>query len=56
MKTITFILLIMALLFTAVGGMMDITKKDSIGFLSKSHVWNDGLILLLLAILLNYNF
>jgi hypothetical protein len=40
----------MSLLFTAVGGMMDIMKKDSIGFLSKTHLFHDSLILLLLAI------
>jgi hypothetical protein len=40
----------MSLLFTAVGGMMDIMNKEKILGISKTHLFHDSLILLLLAI------
>ena len=44
-------LIVLALVSTAVGGWLDITRNDSF-FITKEHAWNDGKVLLLLAITL----
>lgn len=61
MQTIIFFLLFMSLFFTFLGGLTDIItnvkknrKNDENGenhtfFVSKEHLWNDGVYLLLLA-------
>lgn len=56
---LTQILIFMGLLLTAIGGWLDITSQQhgcSCGVrflgLSKQHYWNDGIILLLLAIII----
>jgi hypothetical protein len=68
-RTVAFILVILAVLLTATGGMMDIRSgSGGVGstcpcmqgrgaaagglFISKSHIWNDGLFLVLIAIFL----
>jgi hypothetical protein len=47
------VVVILAILLTGLGGLMDMTGREKIGFLSKQHAWNDGLFLLILAILLS---
>jgi len=53
MKVANFVpvLVVLALLLTAIGGSLDILKKDEFMGLSKDHYWNDGVFVLLLAIL-----
>jgi hypothetical protein len=53
MKVADFVpfLVVLALLLTAIGGSLDILKKDEFMGLSKYHYWNDGVFVLLLAIL-----
>lgn len=46
-----YILLILGLILTAIGGWLDYTEKSRWG-LSKQHYWNDGGILILLSIFL----
>lgn len=48
---IPLILVFLGILFTMIGGMMDMTGQDKIfESISKQHFWNDGLCLILLAI------
>lgn len=49
MKTITLILLVIAIILTGLGGIADYTKREFI--ISKQHLWNDGKFLLIAAIL-----
>lgn len=48
---LTYILIILGLILTAIGGYLDYIDKPRWG-LSKQHYWNDGGILILLAIFL----
>lgn len=54
LREIAIFLIILGMLFTGIGGMLDITKKEelTIGNMSitKVHFWNDGFYLTLLAI------
>ena len=44
------VLILLAIILTALCGLSDMTGKKF--FLSKQHLWNDGLFLLILATLL----
>lgn len=46
MKAIVYVLIGVAVTLTVLGGLSDITGKKF--FLSKQHLWNDGLFLLVL--------
>jgi hypothetical protein len=47
-KTLAVILLIIAFIFTAIGGLMDMSYNE--WQMTRQHLWNDGLFLGLLAI------
>jgi hypothetical protein len=53
-KILFILLMIGALLFTAIGGYMDMTNQSRWGMMSKEHIWNDGLFMLGAAALLLY--
>lgn len=40
----------MSLMLTMAGGLLDYTHQDKLGKISKQHLWNDGIYLMLLAI------
>jgi hypothetical protein len=42
----------LSLVMTGIGGLLDITEQDRIGFVSRQHAWHDGLYLLVVAIFL----
>lgn len=46
-RSLLWILVLIALLATGIGGALDMIEK---GRLTKEHVWNDGLFIMLLAI------
>ena len=41
--------IIVAIIMTGLGGMLDITRRQRFAGLTKTHLWNDGIFLLLLA-------
>jgi hypothetical protein len=51
-KTVFFLLLITAVLLTALGGWLDMTHQEEVWIVSKAHAWNDGLFTLGLAALI----
>jgi hypothetical protein len=52
---ILFVLLIIgAVIFTGLGGYMDMTNQSRWGMMSKEHLWNDGLFMLTASALLLY--
>ena len=40
----------MSLMVTMVAGLLDYTHQDHLGKISKQHLWNDGIYMMLLAI------
>ena len=48
--TISYILLFIGIIFTAIGGYLDITNKPKLWIASKEHYWNDGKVFILLSI------
>lgn len=52
-KFFTILLVLAAIVLQGMGGYMDMTDKDHIGLLSKSHAWSDSMFLLILAIVIN---
>ena len=56
LKEIAVFLIILGVIFTATGGILDVTGKDEVKIgsltISKKHFWNDGEYLTLLAIAL----
>ena len=48
---ILFILIILSISFTIVGGYLDFTNQSNFYNISKEHFWNDGLFLLGIAII-----
>ena len=40
----------MSLMLTMAGGLLDYKHQDHLGKISKQHLWNDGIYLMLLAI------
>ena len=57
LKQIAIFLIILGVIFTAIGGIMDMTGKSNISNISKSHFWHDGTYVTELAIallLINY--
>ena len=51
---ISFILLLSGLILTGAGGYMDMTNQDKMDKIpiTKQHLWNDGIILILISIYL----
>ena len=45
-------LIILGVIFTSIGGVMDMLDKDRINNISKRHFWNDGTYITVLAIAL----
>jgi hypothetical protein len=45
------VLVVLALLLTAIGGYLDLMKKDELLGITKQHYWNDGMFVILLATL-----
>lgn len=52
MITIIIILTIIALVLTGIGGWLDLTDSQLSLHFTSQHAWNDGLFLMLVAILL----
>lgn len=56
LKEISIFLIIVGVIFTGIGGMLDMTGKDELKIgrlrISKKHFWSDGEYLTLLAIAL----
>ncbi len=50
MKNMFWFLLFISITMTALGGWLDMTGQESIGCVTKQHLWNDGLYLLLLLL------
>jgi hypothetical protein len=44
-------LIILGMIFTAIGGILDMTKQDDLK-ISKRHFWNDGTYITVLAVAL----
>ncbi len=44
-------LIVLGLIFTGIGGILDMTKKDDLK-ISKQHFWNDGTYVTVLAVAL----
>jgi hypothetical protein len=53
-KILFFLLLVVSVLFTLLGGYMDMMNQPRWGMMSKEHFWNDGLFLLGVCGLLLY--
>ena len=45
-KILFVLLMIGAIVFTSIGGYMDMTNQSRWGMMSKEHLWNDGLFML----------
>lgn len=41
-----------SIMLTMAGGLLDYTNKENLGKISKQHLWNDGIYMMLLAIFL----
>ena len=39
-----------SIMLTLIAGILDYTNRESIGKISKQHLWNDGIYMMLLAI------
>lgn len=52
-KFLTALLILAAIVLQGMGGYMDYTQKDNIGYLTRDHAWSDAMFLLLLAIAIN---
>ncbi len=39
-----------SLMLTLAGGLLDYTHQENLGKISKQHLWNDGIYMMLLAI------
>ena len=50
MEAVTILLLIMSLIMVSMAGYMDTTGQEKI-FITKEHMWLDGIYLLLLALI-----
>jgi hypothetical protein len=50
-RVIAIVLVILALLLTGIGGMLD-AWRDGVFVISKQHAWHDGMFLTVLAIFL----
>lgn len=51
LREIAIFLIILGMIFTAIGGILDMTKKDNL-VISKKHFWNDGTYVTILAVAL----
>lgn len=51
-RTLAVVVLILSVMMTGLGGLMDIADEKRIGYLSKKHAWNDGLYLAVVAVAL----
>jgi hypothetical protein len=51
LKEIAIFLIFLGMIFTAIGGILDMTNKDNL-LISKKHFWNDGTYLTILAVAL----
>lgn len=52
-KLLVAILVIAAIALQVLGGYLDMTGKDNLYHVSKSHAWSDALFLLVLALLVS---
>lgn len=52
-KFLTALLILAAIVLQGMGGYMDYTQKDNVGYLTRDHAWSDAMFLLLLAIAIN---
>lgn len=50
MKTLSIFFLSLGIILSGIGGMMDMMERDRFLTLSKQHYWNDGILMILLAI------
>ena len=48
-RELALVCIIVAIIMTGLGGMLDITRRQRFAGLTKTHLWNDGIFLLLLA-------
>ena len=51
-RTLAFLLVIIAILLTGFGGIVDMLNPPLTVRLTKEHAWNDGIFLMLIAIFL----
>jgi hypothetical protein len=52
LRRLAMVCILLAILATGIGGLIDIQGKKRIGPITKKHMWNDGHFLVLLAIAL----
>jgi hypothetical protein len=49
---IALVFLVFAILFSGIGGYLDITQQEKWGCISKEHLWHDGILLAILSVFL----
>lgn len=52
LRRLAMVCILLAILATGIGGLIDIQGKKRIGPITKKHMWNDGQFLILLAVAL----